>query len=111
MMRSLLCAFTLLFGLLSCTNGDVDNEQRRLNEEQFISVYEEILLIERYYQSKLGLPNLYKNELEKASEKIFDKHHTTKSNFEKSFEYYARDPQRLHKIQEKIIDRLNKRKL
>jgi uncharacterized membrane protein len=111
-MRHSLCVLLVFIGVLSCTNNRSSTGlEATLNEEQFIAVYEEILVTENYYQSKIGLPNLYKVELEHASKKIFLKHHTTKKQFEESFEFYAKDPKSLRAIQEKIIDRLNKKKL
>lgn len=112
-MRLLISTLITFFSLISCTRNDLldGKEPATLNEDQFIAVYEEILVVESYYQAKLGLPHLCKKELETASGKIFLKYKTNKTQFEKSFEYYALDPKRLQSIQEKIINRLNKRKL
>ena len=86
-------------------------ENAELSEEQFIEVYEDVLVLEKYYQMKYGLPNNYKEALEKSCLLIFSKHQVTKKAFEQSYSYYARNPEKLMSIQEEIINRLNIKKL
>ena len=105
--------FLALFVLTACNeNGTLfKSEKAELSEEQFINIYEDVLLLENYYQTKYGLPNNYKEALEKSCSMSFRKHHVTKKAFEQTYDFYARNPRKLKTVQEKIINRLNKKKL
>ena len=111
-MRFILSGFLFAFLFSACNeNGSLFQEKEPLTEEQFVEVYEDILVLENYYQSKYGILTNYKDALEKSSEKTFRKHKTTKVEFENTYEFYAKNPEKLRTIQEKIIARLNKKKL
>jgi hypothetical protein len=70
-----------------------------------------VLVLENYYQSKYGSINNYKNALDKSCEITFKKHGVSKIEFEKSYEFYAKNSKQLRSIQETIIERLNTKKL
>jgi hypothetical protein len=82
-----------------------------MDDKKFIDVYEEVLVLENYYQTKYGVPNAYKRALDKSCHKVFIKHQVSKKDFEKSFDYYAHRPEKLKSINEQVIARLNKKKL
>lgn len=82
-----------------------------MDEKKFIKVYEEVLVLENYYQTKFGVPSSYKNALENSCQKVFIKHKVSKQDFEKSFDYYAHRPEKLKSINEQVIASLNKKKL
>ncbi len=105
--------FFVVFTLVACNEkGSLfKTEKAVLDEEQFIAVYEDVLVLENYYQKKYGLPNNYKEKLEKACSISFRKHNVTKKAFEQSYDFYTRNPEELKEIQEKIINRLNKKKI
>jgi hypothetical protein len=101
-----------IFFLYGCYVDTFTSENSTtLEEEKFIEVYEDVLVLENYYQIKYGLPSVYKNALENSCKKIFEKHKIKKQDFEKSFDYYAHRPEQLKSINQQIIARLNKKKL
>jgi hypothetical protein len=111
-MRFLFAGFLVTILVLGCnSHGSYFQNAETLTEEQFIVVYEDILVLEDLYKTKFGLPANYKDALDKSCEKTFRKHHITKVEFEKAYEFYAKNPEKLKEIQEKIIARLNKKKL
>lgn len=103
--------FILLISLTSCSEELFSSEKSMMDEKEFIDVYEEVLVLENYYQTKYGVPNIYKNALDKSCQKVFIKHKVSKQDFEKSFDYYAHHPDKLKSINEQMIARLNKKKL
>jgi hypothetical protein len=103
--------FILLISLTSCSEELFSSENEPLDEKKFIEVYEEVLVLENYYQTKYGVPNAYKNALDKSCQKVFIKNKVSKQDFEKSFDYYAHHPEKLKSINEQVIARLNKKKL
>lgn len=103
--------FILLFFLTSCTEELFSSKKLKLEEAKFIEVYEEVLVLENYYQTKYGVPNSYESALDKSCQKVFVKHQVSKQEFENSFDYYAHRPEKLKSINEQVIARLNKKKL
>lgn len=103
--------FILLISLTSCSEELFSSEKLKLEEAKFIEVYEEVLVLENYYQTKYGVPNTYKDALDKSCQKVFIKHNVSKQEFESSFDYYAHRPEKLKSINEQVIARLNKKKL
>ncbi|MFM7682187.1 MAG: DUF4296 domain-containing protein [Bacteroidota bacterium] len=108
-MRVLL--FVFIFFLTNCSDGAFSSNEPPLEEEMFVEVYEEVLVLENYYQTKYGVPSAYKNALDGSCHKVFAKHQVSKKDFEKSFDYYAHRPEKLRSINEQVIARLNKKKL
>lgn len=108
-MRILL--FVLIFLLTNCSEGAFSSDESPLEEEKFIEVYEEVLVLENYYQTKYGVPNAYKKTLDSSCKKVFIKHRVSKQDFEKSYDYFAHRPEQLRSINEQVIARLNKKKL
>ena len=109
-MKTVLYGFFILI-LISCSNEFLHSEKPTLKEDKFLKVYEEILIVENYYQMKYGDPETVENALNKSCQKIFNKHKIQRKDFEESFDYYAKQPQLLKSMNEKIISRLNKKKL
>jgi hypothetical protein len=103
--------FNLFLFLTSCSQGVFSSEKSVLEKEKFIEVYEDVLVLENYYQTKYGVPNLFKNALNNSCKKVFLKHDITKQDFEISYDYYAHRPNELKLINEQVITRLNKKKL
>ena len=103
--------FIFLISLTSCAEELFNSEKSLLDEKKFIQVYEKVLVLENYYQTKYGVPNAYKRALDKSCQKVFIKHKVSKQDFEKSFDYYAHHPDKLKSINEQVIARLNKKKL
>lgn len=103
--------FLILLSILSCETDGYTSSEEVLTEEQFIAVYQDVLVLENYYQTKYGLPSAYKKELEKSCKEVFKKHHFTKEQFDKSFDFYAHNPEKMIKINEQVIANLNKKKI
>jgi uncharacterized membrane protein len=103
--------FVLVFFLANCSDGAFSSNDPYIEEDKFVEVYEEILVLENYYQTKYGVPNTYKVALDKSCQKVFVKHNVSKQDFEKTFDYYAHTPEKLKSINERVIARLNKKKL
>jgi hypothetical protein len=103
--------FVLVFFLANCSDGAFSSDESPLEEEKFIEVYEEVLVLENYYQTKYGVPNAYKKALDLSCKKVFIKHGVSKKDFEKSYDYFAHRPEQLRSINEQVIARLNKKKL
>ena len=101
----------LIFLFVSCSEGFFYSEEPILDEDKFLQVYEEVLIVENYYQMKYGDPETVENALNKSCQIIFNKHKIQRKDFEESFNYYAKHPQLLKSMNEKIISRLNKKKL
>ncbi|MBM3185855.1 MAG: DUF4296 domain-containing protein [Bacteroidetes bacterium] len=108
-MRNLI--FIMLISVTSCSEEPFRSEKSLMDEKKFIDVYEEVLVLENYYQTKYGVPSAYKNALDGSCHKVFTKHQVSKKDFEKSFDYYAHRPEKLKSINEQVIARLNKKKL
>ena len=103
--------FIFLCMLASCSEGVFSSEKPVLEENEFIEVYQDVLVLENYFQTKFGDPNSYKNALDKSCQKVFKKHEISKKDFETSYDYYAHRPEQLKSINEQVIARLNKKKL
>jgi hypothetical protein len=103
--------FALIFIFTNCSDGAFSSNDPHIEEDKFVEVYEEILVLENYYQTKYGFPNTYKDALDKSCQKVFIKHNVSKQAFENTFDYYAHTPEKLKSINERVIARLNKKKL
>ena len=103
--------FALIFIFTNCSDGAFSSNDPYIEEDKFVEVYEEILVLENYYQTKYEVPNTYKVALDKSCQKVFVKHNVSKQDFEKTFDYYAHTPEKLKSINERVIARLNKKKL
>ncbi len=101
----------LIFIFTNCSDSAFSSNHPHIEEDKFVEVYEEILVLENYYQTKYGVPNTYKAALDKSCQKVFIKHNVSKQDFEKTFDYYAHTPEKLKSINEQVIVRLNKKKL
>lgn len=97
--------FSVVLFFLSCGKNQ---QSDILPPEKMQVVMKEIMLLETYYQSKYGSPSIYGRSLKKAAQKVFDKHQTDSIQYERSFDYYAKNHAELKLIQEKIIEELNR---
>ena len=71
-------------------------------------VMEDVLLLESHYQSKYGVPGLYKKALDESLLAVFRKHHVTKKQFMESYAYYASQPESFKELNTGIMDRLSR---
>ena len=111
-MKSLIAIFGILMMLSSCTNnGGVGSNDDILSEEKMVEVTQEVMLLENYYQTKYGSPNVYKKALDSSVNVIFKRFSVTKKQYENTFNYYAENPDLYKELQMKIIESLNKKHL
>jgi len=104
-----LFSFLLLFA--SCESKQVVDDQKVIEEEKMIILLEKVTLLEHYFQAKYGTPSVYKAALDSSVMMELKKNGVTKKEYETSFEYYAKEQVRYKKMQEIIIERLNKKHL
>jgi hypothetical protein len=78
-----------------------------IDEEKMSVVLEEVLLLESHYQSKYGVPGIYKEALDKSLESVFKKRGVTKKSFADSYAYYASQPETFKDLNTQIMDRLS----
>ncbi|NBR15969.1 MAG: DUF4296 domain-containing protein [Flavobacteriales bacterium] len=111
-MKSLIAFFGILIILLSCTNnGGAGSNDEILSEEQMVEVTQEVMLLENYYQTKYGSPNVYKKALDSSVNIVFKRFSVTKKQYENTFNYYAENPELYKELQMKIIESLNEKHL
>ena len=103
--------FFFVFLLFACKSQPVVNGQNVIEEEKMIVLLEKVTLLEHYFQAKYGTPSVYKEALDSSVALVLKKNGVTKKEYETSFEYYTKDQVRFKKMQEKIIERLNKKHL
>jgi hypothetical protein len=95
--------------LFSACQENPDKKPEGLIEEDKMSlVLEEVLLLESHYQSKFGVPGIYKEALDKSLASVFKKRGVTKKNFADSYAYYASQPETFKALNTQIMDRLSR---
>ena len=102
-------AVLLLFGfVVACQETSTKKPVQLIDEEKMSLVLEEVLLMESHYQSKNGVPGIYKDALDKSLSVVFKKHHVTKKQFKDSYVYYASQPEKFKALNTSIMDRLSR---
>lgn len=101
----ILCCLSLL---LACQTQTTKQPAQLIETEQMSRVLEDVLLMESYYQSKHGIPGVYKDALDESLREVFKKHHITKKQFKESYEYYASQPEIFKELNTSIMDRLSR---
>jgi hypothetical protein len=99
--------FCLTF-LLACQSQIAKTPVQLIEKEKMSRVLEDVLLMESYYQSKHGIPGLYKDALDESLSGVFKKHHITKKQFKESYVYYASQPEVFKELNTSIMDRLSR---
>jgi hypothetical protein len=99
------CLLTLLLG---CQQEGTKKPSKLIEEEKMSLVLEDVLLMESYYQSKHGIPGIYKDALEESLSGVFKKHHITKKQFKDSYVYYASQPETFKELNISIMDRISR---
>jgi hypothetical protein len=95
----------LFLVLLSCENGDT---AAPISREKFKSVYNEIMILESYYQMNFRNPNLYKDSLLKSVDEVLEKNKISFEDFEKTFNYYSRHQEEFKEINTELIELYSK---
>ena len=101
----ILCCLTFL---LACQSQTTKKRVQLIEKEKMSRVLEEVLLLESYYQSKHGIPGMYKDALDESLSAVFKKHQVTKKQFKESYVYYASQPEVFKELNTSIMDRLSR---
>lgn len=98
----------LLSVVLACQQEGTKKPANLIEKEKMSHVLEDVLLMESYYQSKHGIPGVYKDALDETLSGVFKKHHITKSQFKESYVYYASRPEIFKELNTSIMDRISR---
>jgi hypothetical protein len=101
----IVCCLTFL---LACQSQSTTKPAQLIEKEKMSRVLEDVLLMESYYQSKHGIPSIYKDALDESLSEVFKKHHITKKQFKESYVYYASQPELFKELNTTIMDRLSR---
>lgn len=94
-----------LFVLFACQSNNI--QSAIIEEEKMIGIMADVYILEMHYQKKYGSPTQYEKPLSRALNNLFLSHGTTKSNYEKSFEFYASHHEKFIQMNETVIQRYN----
>ena len=103
--------FFIFCMLLSCLTKNEfslkDRPSNLLQEEKFIAVFSDIILLEATANQQS--PNLLHTQkiMNISSSEILRKHHISKKQYVDAFEYYAEDKEKMNEIYTKILDNYN----
>ena len=100
------CCLISIF--LGCQQEGTKKPLNLIEMEKMSHVLEDVLLMESYYQSKHGIPGVYKEALEESLKGVFKKHHITKKQFKDSYVYYASQPETFKELNTSIMDRISR---
>ena len=103
MMKIASIIFSLL--LFACV---ADNEAAPLTKSQFKSVYNEITILEGYYQMNFRNLSIYKDSLLKSVDGVLKKHDVTFQEFEQTYNYYSRHQEAFQAINNELIQDYSK---
>lgn len=67
----------------------------------------DLQVLEAHFHRQYQRPDVYKASLDSSSKFIFIKYETNREDFDRSYEYYARNSQALYEIYEAALDTLN----
>jgi hypothetical protein len=99
----------LLFAFVSC-----ETETRPssiIEKNKMIDIMAEALVLETYYQSLQGNPASNKQALDSTVNLVFKKSGITKNDFEESYLHYSKNLPEFQKMQEEIMEKLEKKAL
>ncbi|MFM6935079.1 MAG: DUF4296 domain-containing protein [Flavobacteriales bacterium] len=99
--------FIFLLLLSACKSTD-SVPARHLDKEKMSLVLEDVLLLESHYQTKYGVPGIYKKALDQSILTVLKKHHVSSKQFRASYQYYASHPDLFKELNTKIMDRLSR---
>jgi Domain of unknown function (DUF4296) len=101
----------LIFFVLILTSCYTTEKPDVLPEEKMLLLMEEIYLIENHYQMTFGSPSVYKSALDSSYQLILKENGVTQKQYEESFSYYASQPEIMLNLQERLIERLNRKRV
>ncbi|MFM7473931.1 MAG: DUF4296 domain-containing protein [Crocinitomicaceae bacterium] len=101
----------LIFFVLILTSCYTTEKPDVLPEEKMLLLMEEIYLIENHYQMTFGSPSVYKSTLDSSYQLVLKENGVTKKQYEESFSHYACQPEIMINLQERLIERLNRKRV
>jgi hypothetical protein len=102
----------LIFLLFSCKDSkitDSNNSNEIITRDLTISVLEELVLVETHLQSKYHMLVNYQDALTKSRDSILKSKNLNLTQFNKSFEFYAKSDKELIKVYEDMLNNLNEK--
>jgi len=93
---------SIIFSLILFACG-VDNEAPPLTKSQFKSIYNEITILEGYYQMNFRNLSIYKDSLLKSVNGVLKKHDVTFKEFEQTYNYYSRHQEDFQALNNELI--------
>ena len=107
-MTKLLATLCFMCFVVACQQTTTKKPSNLIDEEKMSLVLEQVLLMESHYQSKNGVPGIYKDALDESLSQIFKKHHVTKKQFRDSYVFYASQPEKFKALNTSIMERLSR---
>jgi hypothetical protein len=99
----------LLFAFVSCETET--SPSSIIEKNKMIDIMAEALVLETYYQSLQGNPASNKQALDSTVNLVFKKSGITKNDFEESYLHYSKNLPEFQKMQEEIMEKLEKKAL
>jgi len=93
--------------LLACTTPKTERPTGILSETDFVNILKEVHLAESAFElnKSKGIENA-KNSLATSYQSIYKKHDIADTTFNKSLDYYAKNPGKLEKIYTDVLEQL-----
>ena len=82
-----------------------------IEKDKMIDIMEEVLVLETFYKSTPGNTASNKHALDSTVNLVFKQAGVTKTKFEKSYLYYSKNLPEFQKMQEEIMEKLEKKDL
>tara|TARA_B110000027_G_scaffold125189_1_gene142399 strand:- start:323 stop:640 length:318 start_codon:yes stop_codon:yes gene_type:complete len=102
------CLFIILIALFSCTNSE---NQKHLSKDKFMKVYGEIMTLESYYKMNFRSPNIYKDSLIRAVDKVLLKNNVSFEEFDKTYVFYSAHQEEFQELNNVLIEHYSQKKL
>ena len=100
-----LVSLFVIFLLIACTDKDPDPP---LTQKKFKAVYNEIMILESYYQMNFRNLNIYKDSLRKSVDGVLEAQNVTFEEFEKTYNYYSKHQENFQDINNELIESYSK---
>ena len=97
----------------SCQQNEIvdrkNNDEKILSKELVISIFEELVLIESYLQSKYYSYSNYCESLQVSRDSLFKVKGVTLQQFSNSFDYYSKTDQELVTLYKEVLNNYNEK--
>jgi hypothetical protein len=104
--RFLLLAFVALFSCKAeITKAKAPKDV--IPHKEMVSLTKDLLLLESHIELSYGQIATFYKILNTSSDHVFKKHKISRDRYNRSFEYYAADQDKLTEIYQEVLDSLN----